>query len=159
MLINLSNHPLSSWSEQQLQAATSYGKCIDLPFPDINPLWGEQEIEQLSLIDIISSIEKAKENKNIKGIYLKSGILVAGTPSVEAIRKALINFKESGKFVVAYGGNYSQSAYYLSSIADKVILNPQGTVDLHGLAAVPMFYTGLLEKLGIQMEIFKVSDQ
>lgn len=128
-------------------------RVIDNPFTN---LFGGQDIQQLSMVDIISSIEKAKENKNIKGIYLTGGYLGAGTPSIEAIRKALIDFKESGKFVVAYGGDYSQGAYYLSSVADKIILNPMGTVDLHGLAAVPMYYTGLMEKLGIKMEVFKV---
>ena len=128
-------------------------RVIENPFA---VLFEGQDIQQLSMVDIISSIEKAKEDKNITGIYLKGEYLVAGTPSVEAIRKALIDFKKSGKFVVAYGGNYSQAAYYLSSVADKMILNPMGTVDLHGLAAVPMYYTGLMEKLGIKLEIFKV---
>ena len=128
-------------------------RVIENPFAS---LFGRQDFQQLSLVDIIASIEKAKENKNIKGIYLRGGVLVAGTPSVEAIREALTDFKKSGKFVVAYGGDYSQAAYYLSSVADKVILNPIGTVDLHGLAAVPTYYTGLLEKLGIKIEIFKV---
>ena len=128
-------------------------RVIENPFAS---LFGGNDIEQLSMIDIVDAIEKAKENKNIKGIYLKGGSLVAGITSVEAIRKALIDFKESGKFVIAYSGQYSQAAYYLCSTADKVILNPKGMLDLHGLAAVPIFYTGLLEKLGIKMEIFKV---
>ncbi|MDR0231764.1 MAG: signal peptide peptidase SppA [Dysgonamonadaceae bacterium] len=128
-------------------------RVVDNPFA---ALFGGKNTQQLSLVDVIASIEKAKENKNIKGIYLKGDLLVAGTSSVEAIRKALIDFKESEKFVVAYGGNCSQSAYYLLSVADKVILNPQGMVDLHGLAATPTYYVGLLEKLGIKMEIFKV---
>jgi len=128
-------------------------RVIENPFVS---LFSKQDVQPLSLVDIIASIEKAKENKNIKGIYLKGEYLMAGTSSVEAIRKALTDFRESGKFVVAYGGNYSQQAYYLSSVADKVILNPIGTVDLRGLASVPMYYTGLMEKLGIQLEIFKV---
>jgi len=128
-------------------------RVVDNPFA---ALFGGKNTQQLSLVDVIASIEKAKENKNIKGIYLKGDLLIAGTSSVEAIRKALIDFKESEKFVVAYGGNCSQSAYYLLSVADKVILNPQGMVDLHGLAAVPSYYVGLLEKLGIKVEIFKV---
>ena len=128
-------------------------RVVENPFASI---FGENETQQLSMIDIISAIEKAKENKNIKGIYLKGGALSSGPSSIDAIRNALIDFKESGKFIIAYAGNYSQSAYYLSSVADKIILNPAGSVDLHGLAAVPMYYTGLLEKLGIKMEIFKV---
>ena len=132
---------------------TMSDRVVENPFAS---LFGGKSTQQLSMVDIVSAIEKAKGNNNIKGIYLQGEILVAGTSSVDAIRKALTDFKESGKFVVAYGGNYSQPAYYLSSVADKVILNPMGAVDLHGLAAVPMFYTGLLEKLGIKMEIFKV---
>ncbi len=128
-------------------------RIIHNPFAS---LWRNPDLEQLSMIDIVSAIKKAKENNDIKGIYLKAELLFAGISSVEAVRNALIDFKESGKFVIAYGGNYSQSAYYLSSVADMVILNPQGTVDLHGLATVPMFYTGLMEKLGIKMEVFKV---
>jgi len=119
-------------------------------------LFGGNDVKQLSMIDIVSSIKKAKEDKNIKGIYLKGGLLVSGISSVEAIRESLIDFKESEKFVVAYLEQCSQSAYYLCSAADKIIFNPLGMLDLHGLAAVPVFYTGLLEKLGIKMEIFKV---
>lgn len=119
-------------------------------------LFGEATKQQ-SLGDIISAIKKAKDNENIKGIYLKGGpVFSAGTASRDAIRSALKEFKESGKFVVAYSDNYSQSAYHVSSLADKVFLNPQGMLDLHGLAANPTFYTGLLEKLGVKMEVFKV---
>lgn len=118
--------------------------------------YGMTETKQLSLVDILDAIKKAEENENIKGIYIKGGILQAGTPTIEAIRSALIDFKKSGKFVVAYGGTFSQGAYYLATAADKVILNPQGIIDLHGLAAMPMFYKGLMDKIGIKMEIFKV---
>ena len=134
-------------------SGTMSDRVIDNPFASF---FSSDEIKELSMVDVISAIEKAKENKNIKGIYLKGELLYSGISSIEAIRKALIDFKESGKFVVAYGGTYSQGAYYLSSVADKVILNPQGMVDLHGLASMPMFYTGLLEKLGVKVEIFKV---
>jgi len=128
-------------------------RVVENPFAS---LFGGKEIEQLSMVDIVSSIKKAKEDKNIKGIYLKGGLLVSGISSVEAIREALIDFKESEKFVMAYLEQSTQQAYYLSTVADKIILNPLGMIDLHGLAAVPMFYTGLLDKLGIKMEIFKV---
>ena len=128
-------------------------RVVDNPFAS---LLGGKDNEQISMVDIVSSIKKAKENKNIKGIYLKGGFLSSGISSVETIREALTDFKESGKFVIAYFGQCSQSAYYLCTVADKVIFNPLGMLDLHGLAAVPTFYTGLLEKLGIQLEIFKV---
>lgn len=108
------------------------------------------------LDDILSSIQKAKENENIKGIYLQAGSMSAGFASLEEIRKALADFKTSGKFVVAYGDQYSQRLYYLSSVADKVLLNPQGTIGLYGLASTPIFYKDLLSKIGVEMQVFKV---
>ncbi len=128
-------------------------RIIENPFASII---GNDEIKQLSMVDIIESIKKAKENNDIKGIYLNGGELSAGISSVENIRKALEDFKSSGKFVIAYSGVYTQSAYYLASVSDKIILNPMGMVDLHGLAATPLFYTGLMDKLGIKLEVFKV---
>ena len=90
------------------------------------------------LDDILSSIKKAKENDDIKGIYIEATSLGAGFASREEIRNALKDFKESGKFIVAYGDSYSQGLYYLSSVADKVLLNPQGMVEWRGLAATEM---------------------
>lgn len=108
------------------------------------------------LDDILSSIQKAKENENIKGIYLQAGTMGAGFASLEEIRKALIDFKTSGKFVIAYGDQYSQRLYYLSSVADKVLLNPQGSIGWYGLASTPIFYKDLLSKIGVEMQVFKV---
>lgn len=108
------------------------------------------------LDDILSSIKKAKENDDIKGIYIEATSLGAGFASREEIHNALKDFKESGKFIVAYGDSYSQGLYYLSSVADKVLLNPQGMVEWRGLAATPMFFKDLLAKIGVEMQIFKV---
>lgn len=108
------------------------------------------------LDDILSSIRKAKENEDIKGIYLQSGSMSLGFASMEEIRKALVDFKASGKFIVAYGDQYTQSLYYLASVADKVLLNPQGVIAWYGLASNPIFYKDLLEKIGVEMQIFKV---
>ena len=108
------------------------------------------------LDDVLSSIKQAKENDNIKGIYIEATSLGAGFASREEIRNALKDFKESGKFIVAYGDSYSQGLYYLSSVADKVLLNPQGMVEWRGLAATPMFFKDLLAKIGVEMQIFKV---
>ena len=108
------------------------------------------------LDDVLSSIKKAKENDDIKGIYIEATSLGAGFASREEIRNALKDFKESGKFIVAYGDSYSQGLYYLSSVADKVLLNPQGMVEWRGLAATPMFFKDLLAKIGVEMQIFKV---
>ena len=108
------------------------------------------------LDDILASIKKAKENDNIKGIYIQASWLNASYASLQAIRKALDDFKESGKFIVTYSDNYTQGIYYLSSVADKVMLNPKGMIEWRGLASAPIFYKDLLQKLGIEMQVFKV---
>lgn len=110
----------------------------------------------LGLDDITSAIKKAKENEDIKGIYLLAGTLDAQPASVEAIRDALADFKESGKFIIAYADTYNQLEYYIASLADKVLLNPKGVLDWHGLAGMNIFYKDLIDKLGIEMQIFKV---
>ncbi|WP_291529110.1 signal peptide peptidase SppA [Bacteroides sp. UBA939] len=116
---------------------------------------GEDEMI-CGLDDILSSIQKAKENENIKGIYLQAGTMGAGFASLEEIRKALADFKTSGKFVVAYGDHYSQRIYHLASVADKVLLNPQGSIGWYGLSSTPIFYKDLLSKIGVEMQVFKV---
>lgn len=108
------------------------------------------------LDDVLSAIEKAKENEKIKGIYLRAGSLNAAYASLQAIRNALQDFRESGKFVVAYGDTYTQGMYYVASVADKVVLNPQGMVEWRGLAATPVFYKSLLDKIGVEMQVFRV---
>ena len=122
---------------------------------DINPLGGGGST--IGLDDVLSAIEKAKDNENIKGIYIEAATLDAQPASYEAIRDALADFKaNTDKFIIAYGDNYDQMMYYLASVADKVLLNPQGTLDWHGLAGMNMFYKDLMDKLGIEVEIFKV---
>ena len=121
----------------------------------IMDLMGEK-FASYGLDNILSSIQKAKDNENIKGIYLQPSVFIAEYPSLEEIRKALSDFKESGKFIVAYADQYTQEMYYLASVADKIIVNPQGSIALHGLASQAMFYTDLMKKLGIEMQIFKV---
>lgn len=108
------------------------------------------------LDDILSSIQKAKENENIEGIYIQASNLITSYASRQAIRNALADFKKSGKFVVAYSDNYTQGLYYLSSVADKVLLNPKGMIEWRGIASTPIFYKDLLQKLGIEMQVFKV---
>ena len=113
--------------------------------------------ETIGLDDVLTSIKKAKENEDIKGIYLEAGNFPGANPAeLEAIRKALLDFKQSGKFIVAYGDAYTQGEYYLCSVADKVVLNPSGSIVWKGLAAQPVFYKELLENIGVKMQIFKV---
>ena len=122
----------------------------------ITMLMGE-DYASIGLNEVLTSIKKAKEEANITGIYLEaSGYSDASPAEWEEIRRALMNFKESGKFIVAYGDNYSQGEYYLCSVADKVILNPQGSIEWTGISSQPIFYKRLLEKIGVTMNIFKV---
>lgn len=125
---------------------------VDNPFA---MFMGKSE-SSTSMKSLLASIKNAKENKNIKGIYLEAGLMSLGSANVQTLRNALIDFKESGKFLIAYGDYYTQGNYYLCSVADEVFMNPQGILELKGLASQTMFYTGLLEKLGVEMQIFKV---
>ncbi|MBD8349892.1 signal peptide peptidase SppA [Dysgonomonas sp. HGC4] len=114
------------------------------------------EAKEMALTDILSAIKKAKENDDIKGIYISSGYFMASSASLTEIRDQLSDFKESGKFIIAYADDYMQGGYFLSTVADKVIMNPQGSLNLQGLSANPTFYKGLLDKIGVEMQIFKV---
>ena len=117
---------------------------------------GQPEEATLGLDDVLANISKAKNDENIVGIYLKGGSLAGGIASIKEIRNALVDFKKSGKFVVAYADNYSQRMYYLVSVANKVLLNPQGMLELKGLSAENIFFKNTLDKLGIEMQIVKV---
>ena len=108
------------------------------------------------LNDILSAIKKATVNDNIKGIYIEAGQMSAGFASAQEIRNALKDFKESGKWIVAYADNYTQGSYYLASVADKVFLNPKGDFDWRGLASQPMYMKDLYEKVGIKFQVVKV---
>lgn len=122
---------------------------------DMNPMGSSGG--SIGLDDVLSAIKKAAENEDIKGIYLEAATLDAQPASYEAIRDALVDFKaNTDKFIIAYGDDYDQMMYYLASTADKILLNPKGSVDWHGLAGMNMFYKDLMDKLGIEMEIFKV---
>lgn len=110
----------------------------------------------LSLKDVLATIQTAQAEDHIRGIYLEAGTLSSGSASLTAIRNALAEFKKSGKFIVAYADSYTQGNYYLCSIADQVFLNPQGLLELTGITSQTMFYKGLLDKIGIDMQVFKV---
>ena len=115
-----------------------------------------QDSKSAGLNDILSAIKKAKEDDKIKGIYIKAGGVSTGFATLGAIRDALADFKDSGKFIVSYGDYYGQGDYYVCSVANKVTMNPQGMVEFLGLASQLQFYKGMLEKAGIEMQIFKV---
>jgi len=111
---------------------------------------------EIGLDDILANIEKAKNDQNIVGIYLKGGSLSARTASIREIRNALLDFKKSGKFIVSYADNYTQGMYYLVSCADKILLNPDGMLELKGLSTETMYFKNTLDKLGIDVQVVKV---
>lgn len=123
-----------------------------------NPLskLGGETTQQIALDQALQALEKAAKNDKIEGIYMEGGILSAYPAEVQELRQALLKFKKSGKWIIAYADTYSRSAYYLCSVADKVYLNPIGMLDWSGLSSNPMFFTGLMKKLGIKMQVFKV---
>mgnify|MGYP002626684995 CR=1 FL=1 len=110
----------------------------------------------IGLQETLEAIKKAKENDNVKGIYIEAGSFSADYASLQEVRNALLDFKKSGKWIVAYGDIYTQATYYLCSVADKVWMNPSGEIDWHGMASQPIFVKDLLAKVGIKMQVIKV---
>ena len=113
-------------------------------------------IPSTGLNDILSAIKKAKDEENIKGIYIDAGVLSTDYATLQEIRSALEDFRKSGKKIIAYADTYSQGSYYLASVADKIYLNPIGMVDWHGIGAQPVFYKDMLAKFGIKFQVVKV---
>ena len=129
-------------------------RTVDNPFGGIS--FNSMETKDATgMTEILRNIEHAKTDPNIKGIYMELSSIPTSTATLQEIRDKLIEFKESGKFIVTYGESYSQSAYYIASIADKIILNPEGALDLHGMASQVMFYKHLFEKLDVEMQIVR----
>ncbi|MFO0435361.1 MAG: signal peptide peptidase SppA, partial [Sphingobacteriaceae bacterium] len=119
---------------------------------DFGPLGGDKG---MGLNAILKNLEKAKSDTAVKGLYLNFNGMMAGKSSAQDIRKGILDFKKSGKFVYAYAENYSQSEYYVASAADKVFLNPQGGMEWKGLNMSLMFYKKTLEKLGVDVQIYR----
>ncbi|MBP5572878.1 MAG: signal peptide peptidase SppA [Bacteroidales bacterium] len=114
-----------------------------------------ETVETSGLNEILRNIEHAKTDPNIKGIYMELSQIPTSTATLQELRSKLLEFKESGKFIACYGETYSQSAYYVASVADKIWLNPEGEIDLHGMASQIMFYKHLFEKAGVEMQIVR----
>lgn len=129
-------------------------RSTDNPFGNIN-FSTMETIESTGLNEILRNIENAKTDPNIKGIYMELSSIPTSTATLQEIRNKLVEFKESGKFIACYGEAYSQSAYYIASVADKIWLNPEGMLDLHGMASQIMFYKHLFEKLDVEMQIVR----
>ena len=124
---------------------------------ETNPLNMLISANTIGLDDMISAINKAKENDKIKGIYIEAGLFSSDSPASSlAIRKALLDFKKSGKWIAAYGDQYTQWVYYLASVADKIWLNPQGMIDWHGMASEHYYLKDLMAKFGVKMQLAKV---
>lgn len=125
------------------------------PFENIDFLGFESD-KNIGLNDILLSIQKAKADDKIKGIYLDVSYIQSGFAGIEEIRNALLDFKKSGKFILAYSEVYTKGAYYLASAANKVYLNPQGMIDFRGFSSEIMFFKGALDKLEIEAQVIKV---
>lgn len=117
---------------------------------------GIDNLETQGLDNLLAAVREAATNKKVSGIYLDCGALEADFAQLQELRKALLDFKKSKKFIVAYGDTYTQGTYYVASVADRVYINPEGLLDWHGIASQPIFYTDLLKKVGVKMQVFKV---
>ncbi|MEP2025921.1 MAG: signal peptide peptidase SppA [Reichenbachiella sp.] len=123
------------------------------PFAEIFPDEGDT---QLPLLKTLATIEAAKYDSNIEGIYMEHGYISGGYAALDEIRLALEDFKSSGKFIYTYGEFISEGNYYVASVADEIILNPIGSLEFNGLNASVTFFKGLFEKLDIEAQIFRV---
>ena len=110
------------------------------------------------LVNLKKAIGEAKTNENIKGIYLNTGLLIAGQANLLELREALLDFKTSGKFIVAYDEAYTEGGYFVASVADEIYLNPLGGIDFNGFSSEGIFFKGLFEKVGVKPEIFRVGE-
>ena len=119
-------------------------------------LFTGDDSQSTGLNNILSAIKKAKTNDDIKGIYIEAGALMTNYATLQEIRNALADFRKSGKWIVAYGDYYTQGAYYVASMANKVYINPKGIVDWHGIGAQTMFYKDFMAKFGVKCEVVKV---
>jgi protease-4 len=121
----------------------------------LDPFGGENTA---GLVNLKKAIAEAKTNENVKGIYLNAGLFGAGQAGLLELREALIDFKTSGKFIVAYDEAYSEGGYFLASVADEIYLNPLGGIDFNGFSSEGIFLKGFFEKVGIKPEVFRVGE-
>ena len=134
------------------------GALVDRSTPDhpLQQLLGRSSTSTQGLDVLIDAVKAAKNDKRIKGIYIEGGALSSDFATLQELRGALLDFKSSGKFIVSYADSYTQGAYYIASVGDRVLINPSGLLDWHGIAMQPMFWTGLMEKVGVKAQVFKV---
>lgn len=128
---------------------------LEDPIAELIPAANQQTIGLLQLKEVI---RHAKDDENIKGIYISSGIVGGGIVTIEEIRSSLEDFQQSGKWVISYSDNFTEGGYYLASISDSIFLNPQGMAEFNGLATEVIFYKNLFDKLEIRPQVFRVGD-
>ncbi|MCH1433082.1 MAG: S49 family peptidase, partial [Flavobacteriaceae bacterium] len=145
-----------------VQANSILDLNLNVPITDRNPSFDELEIildlndEVLGLPEILSAIDKAAQNPKIQGIRLRSDLITAGWSQTRSIRKALENFKVEGKFIYSYADIYTQKGYYLSSVADTIVLNPVGAFEFKGLASEVLYYKDFQDEYGVKMEVVRL---
>ena len=154
MIVSGSSKP--SLKDNSVMVLKLQGEISDKSEDDwLGELTGGQ-FKQLGMSNILSAIKKAKTEDKVKGIYLETGILQADYATLQEIRNALADFKKSGKWIISYGDTYSQGGYYLSSIANKVYVNPEGSIDWHGIASQPQYIKDVAAKFGVHFTVVKV---
>ena len=154
MLVSSSSQP--ELSDNSVMVLKLQGQIVDQAQENVLGSLTGDDYNQIGMNDILSAIKKAKGEEKIKGIYLEPGVISSDYATLQEIRKALADFKKSGKWIIAYGDMMSQSSYYLASVASKVYINPSGSVDWHGLASQPIFLKDLYAKFGVKFTIVKV---
>ena len=132
------------------------GEIADHVDEDILGQFTGDQLTQQGMDDILSAIQKAKNEDKIKGIYLEAGTLQTDYATLKEIRNALLDFRKSGKWIIAYGDAMTQGGYYLASVANKVYINPEGSIDWHGIASQPQFLKDLYAKFGVKFTVVKV---
>ena len=150
-----SNQTASIGKNSILHIVLKGDMCEQMAEDPINDLLGIAQ-ESLSLSELREALKKAKNMDEIKGIFLEGGSVYADPASLEELRKCLADFKKSDKFVFSYADDYTQGSYYVCSLADKIAINPEGSLDWKGLSSQPTFYKDVLAKFGVKVQIFKV---
>ena len=153
---------VSPSGSKAVQANSILDLNLNVPITDRNPSFDKLEIildlndEVLGLPEILSAIDKAAQNPKTKGIRLRSDLITAGWSQTRSIRKALENFKAEGKFIYSYADIYTQKGYYLSSVADTIVLNPVGAFEFKGLASEVLYYKDFQDEYGVKMEVVRL---
>lgn len=147
-----------SVSERSIIEISMKGVLSERSEENLSALIDNNAEQTMGLDDVMDVLKNAKKDNRIYAVLLKMENFQADYAMLSEVRKALVELKDSGKYVFAYSDNYSQGEYYVASVADTIIMNPYGSLDIHGLALKSMFYKGLLENLGVEMQIVKVGD-